>query len=360
MRKILFPFLFSLTLSILCLIAPSYVEAFGRDHEVTLGGPCTNPAECIVGATCSADDICVATDPNNPPNLCLDGILDHDETDVDCGGSCSGCLKEGSKCVFDKDCLLDDSRCVNNRCTTIDKSSKGNCTAGANPTDVEQFKSQGVDFKTLSCQKVDPKTADNNFACIVSTDCQQGFRCCMPGGGGAAGGADKAASGGGKPSAGSISLPACKVDGNCTLDDIIRTGVNFANFLFGLSGAIFLGIFVYAGLLYILAGGNSSNTKKGKEMMLKAVIGMLIIFGAGTVVRFIYTSFTKQAPGVTQCEQDYGNKGYSCQVIGGGKDELEARGCIAGKSGGDSLCRTAGQDDNVYCCPLDAPEPKTK
>ena len=114
---------------------------------------------------------------------------------------------------------------------------------------------------------------------LVETRCVTGLcsggrniRCCIPGTAGVrpvAGG--EAPSGGGASATrvrGGLVLPACVSDGKCTLDDIIQTGVNFANFLFGISGAVFLAIFVYAGILYLTSGGSAERAGKGKKMQI--------------------------------------------------------------------------------------------
>ncbi|MBM3205167.1 TrbC/VirB2 family protein [Candidatus Uhrbacteria bacterium] len=205
------------------------------------------------------------------------------------------------------------------------------------------------------CQRIDLNNQTQKNKCLVGGCPKYGkdIRCCVPGTGDPKIDAPKETSATGTtvggPS-GSIPLDSCIENGKCSLDDIIRTGVGVSQFLFGLSGAIFLGIFVYAGLLYLLSGGNSKNAGKGKEMMVQAVIGMIIIFAAGTIVRFIHTSLTRQTPGETQCERELGRQGYSCQVIGGGESELEARGCRFSKC----------QEENVFCCPIDAPVPQKK
>ena len=84
----------------------------------------------------------------------------------------------------------------------------------------------------------------------------------------------------------------CMRSGNCNLDHIVRTGAAFANFLFGLSGAVFLLTFVYAGFLYLTAGGSAENVKKAQKMLIDASVGMVLIFGASTLLRLVHKSIT--------------------------------------------------------------------
>lgn len=82
-------------------------------------------------------------------------------------------------------------------------------------------------------------------------------------------------------------LPSCTNDGNCSLTDIINTGIRFANFLVGLSGIVFLGIFLYAGANIILFANDEGSFKKAKAMIQGAVVGVVIVMVAGVAVRFV-------------------------------------------------------------------------
>jgi len=58
---------------------------------------------------------------------CSDGIKNQDETDVDCGGSCSGCA-DGLNCSINSDCSS--NNCVANVCTAIGGGSGGGTSTG--------------------------------------------------------------------------------------------------------------------------------------------------------------------------------------------------------------------------------------
>ncbi len=83
--------------------------------DVPLGHSCLDPenspdwycdgegtcVECIENDHCDDDFVC---DENNcVPASCTDGVLNHDETDVDCGGSCNPC-DNGDHCYVWSDC----------------------------------------------------------------------------------------------------------------------------------------------------------------------------------------------------------------------------------------------------------------
>lgn len=184
--------------------------------------------------------------------------------------------------------------------------------------------------------------------------CASGTECCAPGTGGAAGTAGGGGTGTGEtPAVGGgggflrLQLPACVRTGNCGLDDIVRTGVAFANLLFGLSGAVLLATFVYGGVLYLTAG-TSGNVSKAKDMIKNALIGMVLVFGAGLLVSTVYDTFRSDTAGGTDvCSTR--KSGYSCQYLEASPSdaaamqaEMDRRGCVPNLCAGDETRR---------CCP---------
>ena len=89
-------------------------------------------------------------------------------------------------------------------------------------------------------------------------------------------------------------LPECASTGRCSLCDIIQTVVNFGEFLFGIVGALVLLYFCYGGLLMLISGGAGEKVKKGKDVLVNSVIGLLIVFLAYSGVNFLITAVTKQ------------------------------------------------------------------
>ena len=138
---------------------------------------------------------------------------------------------------------------------------------------------------------------------------------------------------------------ACMRTGNCNPDHLVRIGAAFANFLFGLSGAIFLLTFVYGGFLYLTAGGASENVKKAQKMIVEAAIGMMLMFGASTLIRFVYKTVTPPS----RCESERSSQGYACQYVAG---ETAAERAANGGSCLTGLCNLSDQGPNIMCCPL--------
>lgn len=108
------------------------------DNNVCATKTCAKDSECGSGLKCNLDEgICYT------PESCSDGIKNQDETDIDCGGSCSACTF-GQKC-------LEASDCDTNECT-------GNVCSGTKP-DV-------ADINKLSINEVmgSPKSGESYFA----------------------------------------------------------------------------------------------------------------------------------------------------------------------------------------------------
>jgi len=105
---------------------------------------------------------------------------------------------------------------------------------------------------------------------------------------------------------GGIILPSCVSSdtpgstpgsaGVCTLQDIINTGIAFANFILGFAGALLLGIFVWGAVYYVIFAYDSGKAQKGKEMIKNAAVGFVLIIVAGTLIRFAVSAIGANVP----------------------------------------------------------------
>ena len=77
----------------------------GNETDVDCGGPlclaCEDGMHCLLGRDCTSG-LCV--DGNCLPASCADGSMNGNETDVDCGGGLCGSCADGLACKRDKDC----------------------------------------------------------------------------------------------------------------------------------------------------------------------------------------------------------------------------------------------------------------
>lgn len=75
--------------------------------------------------------------------------------------------------------------------------------------------------------------------------------------------------------------------GECSLNTFMKVGIQVAEIILGLVGALSLIMFVYGGVVWLISGGSAEQVSKGKEIILGSVIGLLIVFGSYTIIKFV-------------------------------------------------------------------------
>lgn len=215
----------------------------------------------------------------------------------------------------------------------------------------------GVDPTQFTCQFVEAGAEGVSTSCIpqgceqLSGESGQVAQCCIPG----AGKTPAATAAGTQtvtPPAAPLSLPLppCIKAGNCTLNEIVATGAGFANFLIQISGAVFLGIFVYGGFKYLTAGA-SKRAAEGKEMIIKSAIGMVLLFAGFTFIQFIQSALVAGTSGGGQvtCGTDEATTNFQCRYLESSPTdaaaisrEITEKACVRGKCPGPA---------NYVCCP---------
>ena len=66
----------------------------------------------------------------------------------------------------------------------------------------------------------------------------------------------------------------------------------FAGGALALSGSIFLFLIVYGGIIMMTAAGNQDKVKKGKDIIIWAIIGALILGGAYAITNLVFQVFS--------------------------------------------------------------------
>lgn len=100
-------------------------------------------------------------------------------------------------------------------------------------------------------------------------------------------------------------LPACAKSGDCTVDDFLRLFVNLANWgLAGLAG-ITVFFFVWGGFTLVISEGSAEKVTAGKQSILGAVIGMLIVLASYTLVNTLVVVFTNTGDGTIFAGSDW-------------------------------------------------------
>ncbi len=83
----------------------------------------------------------------------------------------------------------------------------------------------------------------------------------------------------------------CGAKGNCQLADMLIVGVNVTKLILGLSGSVMLVMVVYGGFLWLVSAGNSSRVEQGKKVLSSSLIGLIIVFGAYTLIGVLLSAF---------------------------------------------------------------------
>lgn len=173
-------------------------------------------------------------------------------------------------------------------------------------------------------------------------------------------------------------VPECardsaKYPGGCNVCDAIEVGINITKIMLGTLGSAALLVFVYGGVLMATSRGHSDQVQKGKDALINAVKGVIIVLGSWVVINYglaiildqsdfskvtlsgkpwyqtsckqgescgIGYAFDTSGKCVEKCQAVYPT-GYSCQ------DTSTRTGGTAGC--GTDLCPGA---DSIQCCPV--------
>ena len=91
------------------------------------------------------------------------------------------------------------------------------------------------------------------------------------------------------PTNGEVCLPNPLGTGNPTPQ--ILLGKIISNIL-GVVGSLALVMFIYGGVTWMLSAGNQERVTKGKQILIWATIGIVVIFTAYALVKFVLTTVT--------------------------------------------------------------------
>lgn len=94
----------------------------------------------------------------------------------------------------------------------------------------------------------------------------------------------------------------CRDTGDCQLNDVLQLLVNISSFILAISGSALLLVFVYGGMNWILAHGETGMVQKGRSAMLGGLIGMAIIFGSYAAINLVVSVLLTGDVGTTPLE----------------------------------------------------------
>ena len=86
----------------------------------------------------------------------------------------------------------------------------------------------------------------------------------------------------------------CFNEGRCQIADFFIVGNTVVKLILGLSGSVMLLMVIYGGFLWLASGGNSNLVDKGKKVLIGAIIGLIIVFGAYTSMQFLVAALVCQ------------------------------------------------------------------
>lgn len=137
-----------------------------------------------------------------------------------------------------------------------------------------------VKFSGYSC--MDASKGTNCEPCHCSGG--NNIQCCKP-----LSGANSSGSGILPVETGNTGGTPCPTGENCgnySLNDFIQLAVNVSNKILGLVGSLALLAFVYGGVVFLISGGSSEKVEKGKQILIGAVIGLVIVFASYMIIQF--------------------------------------------------------------------------
>jgi hypothetical protein len=98
----------------------------------------------------------------------------------------------------------------------------------------------------------------------------------------------------------------CQECGDCSLCDFLTLATNLARWILSVMGGLAMIIFIWTGIGFIMSFGNAEKVEANKKAITGAVLGIVIIVGAWTLVNILFLSFisTNKAKGVANIWTD--------------------------------------------------------
>ena len=135
----------------------------------------------------------------------------------------------------------------------------------------------------------------------------------------------------------------------CSLNLFLKLGLNIADYILGIVGALTLLMFVYGGVMMVISGGSSDRVKKGKDIIVGSVVGLAIVFSSYLIIQFVSVNllggtFNANLPPETVMDKQQVQPGAKCKsdynghcVNGGSCNPITEAG-VASDCGTDSVC----------------------
>jgi len=100
----------------------------------------------------------------------------------------------------------------------------------------------------------------------------------------------------------------CACCGCCQLIDILKLARGISLIISKFVGVIALVFFIVGGIMWMFSGGNPETVKRGKQILIGSLIGILIVFFAWQIVNFVICAISKGE--ITQSCEIFGRPWY--------------------------------------------------
>ena len=112
----------------------------------------------------------------------------------------------------------------------------------------------------------------------------------------------------------------------------------FINGFLGITGTIALVMFIYGGITWLTSGGVPDKIKKGKDIFLWSVVGLIIIFSSYLMVDFVIKGITAGS-NTENCTVQAEKTKVSCLIGCGATDSACKTGCEADFAANSTTCK---------------------
>ncbi len=144
--------------------------------------------------------------------------------------------------------------------------------------------------------------------------------------------------------------PACQY----SLNTFMKLGINVANIILGIVGAVALVVFVYGGIRMMASGGNAEAVSTGKKSIVGAVIGLLLVFGSYSLISFTVNTVLKadgnyqfngninaEVPVVVSAHPKCDAGGGTCKTVCTSNVDISLGTLDCNKGAGEVCCKAA-------------------
>ncbi len=129
-------------------------------------------------------------------------------------------------------------------------------------------------------------------------------------------------------------VPKCG-DGGCNVCDAIGVGINIAKIMLGTLGSAALLVFVYGGFLMLYSRGHNEYIQKGKDALINAVKGVIIVLGSWVIVNYGLAIMLGQEKDLGKVSLFGENQQWYKVACSGGSGGFTITGPCNGKNAGD-------------------------